>query len=227
MDKIQGAERIQAAIDGPLRYLQNSPIKRILLRAALAGEAGDPNWSDAVALAIEVTRTEARRMAILKALRAREDELKAATSHRGTSASATVSPDLGGTSVLDVIKLDGSHLVHVITVNLDRMNSRDDAIALHPVKVVTSTHNGDDFWGPRAGHDGQDMELVVAEGGYYRIAPEGEKGPRSGRGFGGAAFRVNFHDGRVIHTTNLWHGGQIPPYWREHGLADNATLTRE
>lgn len=44
----------------------------------------------------------------------------------------------------------------------------------------------------------------------------GDEGSRSYmRGFGGRRFRVTFHDGEVVWTTNLWGQGQVPEHWRD------------
>lgn len=47
---------------------------------------------------------------------------------------------------------------------------------------------------------------IVVEGNCYRIAPENRKGFR---GHGGWKYIIEFNDGSVIETTNLWHRGKI------------------
>lgn len=66
---------------------------------------------------------------------------------------------------------------------------------------------------------------VVANGWHYVISPDQPKGFRGFEGFGGAAFTVQFHDGREVATRNLWTQGEIPEHFRER-LPDNATLSR-
>ena len=41
------------------------------------------------------------------------------------------------------------------------------------------------------------------------------------RGFNGRKFRIRFHDGRFVETTNLWCQGKIPERFKSR-LADNA-----
>ncbi len=43
------------------------------------------------------------------------------------------------------------------------------------------------------------------------------------RGFGGRRFKIQFFDGRIIETTNLWGQGPIPELFR-HMLPDNAVF---
>ncbi len=41
------------------------------------------------------------------------------------------------------------------------------------------------------------------------------------RGFGGRRFKIQFLDGRIVETNNLWHNGQVPERFRSM-LPDNA-----
>jgi len=41
------------------------------------------------------------------------------------------------------------------------------------------------------------------------------------KGFGGRDFTIQFHDGRKIETSNLWHQGEIPESFKKF-LPDNA-----
>lgn len=43
------------------------------------------------------------------------------------------------------------------------------------------------------------------------------------KGFGGAEFKIRFHDGREVVTHNLWCQGEIPKHFKEE-LSDNAVF---
>lgn len=62
-----------------------------------------------------------------------------------------------------------------------------------------------------------DDTAVIVNGRCYHIGAEDSKS--SFRGFGGAPWIIEFFDGRVVHTTNLWCNGTIPS---ELGVQDNA-----
>lgn len=53
--------------------------------------------------------------------------------------------------------------------------------------------------------------VVRVDGVHYRITYEP-----------GLIATIAFHDGRNIHTENLWHQGTIPAVWVALGLTDNA-----
>jgi len=61
---------------------------------------------------------------------------------------------------------------------------------------------------------------VVVDGEHYMISVE--TGPGF-RGFGGKQFIIQFFDGRIITTNDLWHQGTIPDRFREM-LPDNAVF---
>jgi hypothetical protein len=67
--------------------------------------------------------------------------------------------------------------------------------------------------------------IVRIKGSHYWIEPDKPKNT-SFLGFGGAAFRIKFNDGRIITTHNLWHQGTIPERFRER-LPDNAVFIKE
>lgn len=80
------------------------------------------------------------------------------------------------------------------------------------------------FWTEKMVPHFRDSPMTARIGGrHYRIGPE-----RAGgfRGFGGARFIIQFHDGRKVVTTNLWSQGEIPEAYREQ-LPDNATFVKE
>lgn len=64
---------------------------------------------------------------------------------------------------------------------------------------------------------------VVADSTHYVIGNEAKKG--GFRGFGGRRFVIEFFDGRVITTTNLWCQDNIPQWAREY-LPNNAKFRR-
>jgi hypothetical protein len=64
-----------------------------------------------------------------------------------------------------------------------------------------------------------DLRFFVAEGNAYWI---GEPPPARQEGFGGRKFSIT-RLGWTTVTTNLWHNGVIPDYWRPF-LKDNAEL---
>lgn len=66
--------------------------------------------------------------------------------------------------------------------------------------------------------------VVRIEGYHYQIGNEGSD--LAFRGFGGRKFVVLFDDGRRVETTNLWHQGKIPEYFKER-LPDNAKFGRD
>ena len=63
---------------------------------------------------------------------------------------------------------------------------------------------------------------VVARGQHYRIGPEGQRGDRGMRGFGGARFAFRMlADGAEIVSTNTWSQGTVPERFRTL-IPDNA-----
>lgn len=59
---------------------------------------------------------------------------------------------------------------------------------------------------------------LVVGGQSYTIAPERMSGSR---GHGGRRFRIQYPDGRVVESTNVWSQGPIPERWRAR-MADTA-----
>lgn len=47
---------------------------------------------------------------------------------------------------------------------------------------------------------------------HYVIASDRDGGMR---GFGGARFKIKFHDGRIVKTRNLWCQGEVPERFRD------------
>lgn len=57
----------------------------------------------------------------------------------------------------------------------------------------------------------------------YTIGPEQTSGPR---GHGGERFRIQYPDGRVVESTNLWSQGPIPERWRGR-MPDTAVFIKD
>lgn len=80
-----------------------------------------------------------------------------------------------------------------------------------------------DYWNERVAlRDTADS--VRINGIQYFIDKENSKS--SFRGFGGRKFIIEFFDGRVVTTTNLWHNGEIPDTHKSL-LPDNARFIEE
>lgn len=70
------------------------------------------------------------------------------------------------------------------------------------------------FWQERYNYDqSHSKEGVVIDGIHYYIGDESSKS--HSRGFGGAKFQIQFNDGEIVNTTNLWCQGEIPPEWKD------------
>ncbi len=75
-------------------------------------------------------------------------------------------------------------------------------------------------WQERYNYDQlQPKKAAVIDGTHYYIGDENSKSHF--RGFGGAKFQIQFNDGKVVETTNLWCQGKVPPEWRNK-FPDNA-----
>ena len=63
--------------------------------------------------------------------------------------------------------------------------------------------------------------FVIADGVHYIIGDENSTDYF--RGFGGAKVTINFKDGRVVKSSNLWCQGNIPERFRNE-MPDNAEI---
>ncbi len=63
-------------------------------------------------------------------------------------------------------------------------------------------------------------DVVRVNGEHYMIRQSHE----GVKGFGGHKIVIQFNDGRVVETNNLWHQGVIPAEWRLTYLYDNAVF---
>jgi len=75
------------------------------------------------------------------------------------------------------------------------------------------------FWNEKVAIK-DEPRVVRIDGVHYSIGVENEN-IRSFRGFGGRYFKIEFFDGRIVETTNLWCQGTISVYFK-HLLPDNA-----
>jgi hypothetical protein len=64
--------------------------------------------------------------------------------------------------------------------------------------------------------------VVITNDTYYVIGPKSTH-PNEFRGFAGRDFYIQFDDGRLESTTNLWHAGKIPERFRDR-LKNNAKM---
>ena len=72
----------------------------------------------------------------------------------------------------------------------------------------------------------KDNEQVVrVDNHHYMISDEKVSNKRF-KGFGGQVFKIQFDDGRVVETDNLWSQGEIPKHWQEFGLVSNARMAQ-
>ena len=69
-----------------------------------------------------------------------------------------------------------------------------------------------------------DPNTVRIDGTHYIIGYEKQDG--GFRGFCGRKFKIEFFDGRIIDTTNLWYQGEIKEGYKEL-LPDNAKFIAE
>lgn len=100
---------------------------------------------------------------------------------------------------------DGSRKVYAITIGVEE-----------------SVDHSDDFWGPGGRRDGDDpQKRVVINGEHYMLGDDSPRTPKGIKGFGGARFDIEFFDGRIVSTCDLWHQGTVPPKWRDR-YPDNA-----
>lgn len=60
-------------------------------------------------------------------------------------------------------------------------------------------------------------------GNHYMFYPSGPD--KRWDGFGGQKWSIQFNDGRVVETTNLWSQGKIGPVWQDR-LPDNAVFLK-
>ena len=78
-------------------------------------------------------------------------------------------------------------------------------------------------WRTNYRRDQQDRNFAIIDSSHYVIEPDrqGCNHHQCSCGFGGTKFTIEFLDGRIIETRNLWCQGEISPYWRQF-MPDNA-----
>lgn len=94
-------------------------------------------------------------------------------------------------------------------------------------ELKAAGHNPNDFckecwyWLAQIYYKPEDR--AVYDGQHYRIKPDLPTGyPKTLAGHSGARFVLNFTNGSVRYTENLWHQGEIPARFRDR-LPDNVT----
>jgi len=103
----------------------------------------------------------------------------------------------------------------------NRLQARVERVLAHN-RLCHSCQRWTEIW-----MDREQPGRVFIEGRSYVIADEDAEPKRGpGRGFGGARYKIAFHDGRIVVSTNLWSQGEIPAHFRER-LPDNATFCQE
>lgn len=78
-----------------------------------------------------------------------------------------------------------------------------------------------DFWLEYVERASESTSIRV-DGRHYIIGDE--QAVSIFRGHGGREFRIEFKDGRIVTSTNLWQQGEIPERFRDK-LPDNAVFT--
>jgi hypothetical protein len=68
--------------------------------------------------------------------------------------------------------------------------------------------------------------FVIANHYHYHIGDEVPKGARGFIGSGGYRYTIEFFDGRVVESNNLWHQGEVPEiFWEK--LPNNAVFNNK
>lgn len=126
----------------------------------------------------------------------------------GSSRSAAMAHADGRTvsCILDVQLPDGSHATYHIKATKKAQFQSGPEISVSYDKYY---HDNVRFWEEQL-KDRNDA--VVIDNKHYRIGREDAKGSR---GHGGSKFVIEFNDGTIITTTNLWYQGVIPPRLRD------------
>lgn len=95
-----------------------------------------------------------------------------------------------------------------------------------PYRTILKRDNicfGCNFWRDICNKHCGDPNQVIVKGVHYLICKESTEGNKRWDGFGGALFKIKFHDGRAAKSTNLWCQGRIPSRFLEK-LPDNAVF---
>lgn len=84
------------------------------------------------------------------------------------------------------------------------------------------------FWMMKWEQDTQERPqhtVVIINGMHYVVHPEFTTNGFM-KGFGGAHFKIKFHNGTEVETTNLWCQGEIPDHLK-HLFPDNAEFIKQ
>jgi hypothetical protein len=146
--------------------------------------------------------------------------------------------DVSGSSVMFEIHFDNVEAeTRIYTIKVIRRLDRIQTI------VGYFMYDNDDFWQPRVNRFIKRMErgeqhskpncaddIVIVNNNWYTISdePSAEALKRArastygnSLGYGGARFDIEFDDGTTVTSHNLWHGGKIPPKYRDY-ITNNA-----
>jgi hypothetical protein len=120
-------------------------------------------------------------------------------------------------TVLQIDLADGTSDVYFITAHVPWAGVGVRA-KRHEVRVKRFTYDHGEYWESQI--TSEPDRRVVIDNVHYRLGKNGSRrGPYNG--FGGRRFDIEFFDGRVVTTYDLWHQGVVPPSFRDR-LPDNA-----
>lgn len=83
------------------------------------------------------------------------------------------------------------------------------------------------FWNEKVakygnGTSGYAKTVAIVNGNHYIVKPDSSDS--FFQGHGGRQFKIEFNDGRIVQSKNVWHQGDIPDT-HKHLLPDNAIFT--
>lgn len=133
----------------------------------------------------------------------------------GDSLSATNCSAYVVSKMLEVHMPDGTTAAYWISASRWPRSGRAQRI---DVNVKRFFHSSEDYWEEQLAAEPE--RRVVIGGVHYRLGKNGNTRHQF-NGFGGRRFDIEFFDGRIVTTYDLWYQGQIPPKFRKQ-LSDNA-----
>ena len=175
----------------------------------------------ATRLDLSVVRADPLYQMLWDAVIARCAELEKAVPCRSTGRSAALIGADGHTvsALLALYQADGTSLRYQVEARIVPLFLRGGG----NVSVTSEgpwVNSDDAEWERRIA--ARDAHNVIIGATWYGIRPDLPERDSSHAGFAGALHRIRYlADGRVIETRNLWHGGTIPPKFRDR-LPDDA-----
>ena len=100
---------------------------------------------------------------------------------------------------------------------------------MEPIKTElldASLCHGCWFWAEYYREDRTSKRACVVDGTHYHISPSKHDNTQW-NGCGGAWFYVQFGDGRLLKSNNVWVQGGIPEHWRSRHEDNAKFLTKE